>query len=98
MLRREIPGGDSFELDHLLLDVNGTIANRARLIDGVDDRIARIREQLSPEDHMLLGLRLDRQLAWSEIAQVLGYDAATLRKRFERLKVKLRALLQDEGS
>jgi soluble P-type ATPase len=51
MLRREIPGGDSFELDHLLLDVNGTIANRARLIDGVDDRIVRIREQL--EVHLL---------------------------------------------
>jgi soluble P-type ATPase len=51
MLRREIPGGESFELDHLLLDVNGTLANRARLIDGVDERIARVREQL--EVHLL---------------------------------------------
>jgi soluble P-type ATPase len=51
MLRREIPGGQSFELDHLLLDVNGTLANRARLIDGVDERVARVREQL--EVHLL---------------------------------------------
>jgi len=50
-LRREIPGADSFELDHLLLDVNGTLANRARLIDGVEDRIARARGQL--EVHLL---------------------------------------------
>jgi soluble P-type ATPase len=46
-LRREIPGAGSFELEHLLCDVNGTIANRAHLIDGVTDRIERAREQLT---------------------------------------------------
>jgi soluble P-type ATPase len=51
MLRREIPGAGSFELDHLLLDVNGTLADRARLIDGVEERIARAREEL--EIHLL---------------------------------------------
>ena len=38
-IRREIPGARPLELDHLLLDVNGTIANRAQLIDGVEERI-----------------------------------------------------------
>ncbi|MGH2993762.1 MAG: HAD family hydrolase [Solirubrobacterales bacterium] len=50
-LRREIPGAGSFELEHLLLDVNGTIANRAHLIEGVEERIALVREQL--EVHLL---------------------------------------------
>ena len=50
-IRREIPGAKALELDHLLLDVNGTIANRAHLIEGVEDRIGRIRDQL--EVHLL---------------------------------------------
>jgi soluble P-type ATPase len=50
-LSREIPGEGSFELDHLLLDVNGTLANRAQLIEGVDGRIERAREHL--EVHLL---------------------------------------------
>ena len=64
----------------------------------VHEQFARLREELAPEDHMLLGLRLDRKLAWTEIARVLGTgetanlsrDAAALRKRFERLKERLR--------
>jgi RNA polymerase sigma-70 factor (ECF subfamily) len=68
----------------------------------VKDRFAKAREQLEPDDHMLLGLRLDRQLAWLDIARVLGSgddkaltkEAAALRKRFERLKVKLRELVE----
>jgi soluble P-type ATPase len=50
-IRREIPGARPLELDHLLLDVNGTIANRAHLIEGVAERIGRIRDQL--EVHLL---------------------------------------------
>jgi P-type E1-E2 ATPase len=50
-IRRKIPGAEPLELDHLLLDVNGTIANRAHLIDGVEERIARLRELL--EVHLL---------------------------------------------
>ena len=58
----------------------------------VQDAFARIREQLDPDDHMLLGLRIDREMSWPEIAQVLRAEPATLRKRFERLKQKLREL------
>jgi RNA polymerase sigma-70 factor, ECF subfamily len=65
----------------------------------VKDAYARLREQLDPEDHMLLGLRVDRKMAWADIARVLGSepgsvarDAASLRKRFERLKKRLREL------
>lgn len=68
----------------------------------VQDAFARIREQLDPDDHILLGLRIDREMSWPEIARVLGSaaaeierDAATLRKRFERLKQKLRELTHE---
>lgn len=69
----------------------------------VKDRFAKAREQLEPDDHMLLGLRLDRQMAWLDIAKILGSgdeaaltrEAAALRKRFERLKLKLRELVDE---
>ncbi len=69
----------------------------------VRDRFAELREQLDPEDHMLLGLRIDRKLAWIDIAQVLGTgeapplprEVAALRKRFERLKARLRDALRE---
>jgi RNA polymerase sigma-70 factor, ECF subfamily len=69
----------------------------------IKDRFAKLRAELSPEDHMLLGLRIDRKLPWSDIARVLGSgdpatvdrDAATLRKRFERLKARLKELARD---
>jgi RNA polymerase sigma factor (sigma-70 family) len=69
----------------------------------VKEVLARVREGLDPEDHMLLGLRLDRKLPWNEIAAILGSgdpaelrkEAAALRKRFERLKERLRTLVTD---
>ena len=68
----------------------------------VKDAYAKLRESLDPEDHMLLGLRVDRRMVWNDIARVLGSaddaverDAAALRKRFERLKKKLRELARD---
>ena len=70
MLRREIPGAGTFELDHLLLDVNGTLANRARLIDGVEERIERARKQL--ELHLLSA---DTLGDLDDTAARLGVDA-----------------------
>jgi len=66
----------------------------------VKDRFAELRAALDPEDHMLLGLRIDRKMAWIDIAKVLANtedepttrEVAALRKRFERLKVRLREL------
>jgi RNA polymerase sigma-70 factor (ECF subfamily) len=65
------------------------------------DKIAALRAQLAPDDQTLLILRVNRKLAWRDIAAImnddeldddaLGRRAAALRKRFERLKVELRA-------
>jgi len=64
-------------------------------------RFTALRESLAPEDQMLLALRVDRGLAWSDLARVLregagplGEDelkreAARLRKRFQILKERL---------
>jgi RNA polymerase sigma-70 factor (ECF subfamily) len=64
--------------------------------------LERLRAQLPPEDRTLLTLRLDRELDWDEVAAVLSADggevtAAALRKRFERLKDRLRELAREEG-
>ncbi len=69
----------------------------------VKDKFAELRASLEPEDHMLLGLRIDRRMSWSEIVDILGSsdpkaatrEAAALRKRFERLKERLREQAQD---
>jgi len=69
---------------------------------------AEIRSQLDEEDQTLLVLRVDRDLAWRDIAIVmLGEDvdpdtitrkAATLRKQFERIKDRLRELAAEKLS
>jgi RNA polymerase sigma-70 factor (ECF subfamily) len=69
----------------------------------VKDRFAELRAELDAEDLMLLGLRIERKMAWADIAKVLAAaedeprenepdarEIATLRKRFARLKDKLR--------
>jgi RNA polymerase sigma-70 factor (ECF subfamily) len=61
-----------------------------------------LRAALSEEDRSLLVLRLDQQLSWSEVAEVLAgvgtpVEAATLMKRFERVKTRLGELARQRG-
>lgn len=85
------------------------VADRARsrtapwLRTTIKDVFARLREELSEEERELLVLRVDRNLAWDEIAMILGSGepdkamSPRLRKRFQSIKDKLRARAQDEG-
>lgn len=69
----------------------------------VKDRLGDARARLDPDDQVLLILRVDRDLSWRECALVLDGEhdspaalerrAAALRKRFERIKARLRELL-----
>jgi RNA polymerase sigma-70 factor (ECF subfamily) len=72
------------------------------------DKFAAIRATLDPDDQTLLILRINRGLAWRDIARVIPdpgggeHDdaavtrrAAALRKHFERLKDDLRSRLRD---
>jgi soluble P-type ATPase len=42
-----IPGRAELQLEHLLVDVNGTLTNRGALMDGVQERVAALRDDLS---------------------------------------------------
>ena len=41
-----IPGRAELRLEHLLVDVNGTLTDRGVLIDGVDERLGRLSDTL----------------------------------------------------
>ncbi len=71
-------------------------------------RLRALREELPPDDQVLLVLRLDKGLAWDELARVLEDDeapdlvarkraAARLRKRFQVVKERLIARAREEG-
>lgn len=74
-----------------------------------DDRWHELRRELSPEDRALLVLRVDRHLAWPDIAQImrsegsedsadaLTREAARLRTRFQLLKDQLRVRARAAG-
>ncbi|UQA62932.1 RNA polymerase sigma factor [Polyangium aurulentum] len=85
-------------------------ATRSYLQPERRDRFAELRARLPAEDQELLMLRVDRQLAWDELAVVLHGDegpplegeakkraAARLRKRFQHLKEKLYEMGRREG-
>ncbi len=59
-------------------------------------RLARIRGGLDVAEQTLLVLRVDRDLAWQDIAIVMASDPAALRKRFERLKAKIKRLADED--
>jgi RNA polymerase sigma-70 factor (ECF subfamily) len=70
-------------------------------------RLQALRDSLAEEDKLLLLLRVDRGLAWNEIARILAdhdvdgprlaRDAARLRKRYQLVKDRLRELARREG-
>jgi RNA polymerase sigma-70 factor (ECF subfamily) len=67
------------------------------------ERVAQLREVLTPEEQTLLILRVDRGLSWREVALVFADESGTapnetaLRKRFERLKGKLAEAARNKG-
>lgn len=73
----------------------------------VKHQFRELREQLPEEDQLILILRVDRGLGWTELAQVLGADpndgidlereSARLRKRFQLIKERLKVLAVERG-
>jgi RNA polymerase sigma-70 factor (ECF subfamily) len=75
----------------------------------VKDGFRALRDELDAEEQELLLLRVDRQLSWNDIARIFGgadadadaaaarTRAATLRKRFERAKERLRKRAEEKG-
>src|SRR5205823_2050049 len=93
--------------EHLRTTAAAEIAEEVRSLSSAyaqqttNDRLAKLRERLRPEEQTLLILRFDRELTWKEIARVLSpsrpIDEALLRKRFERLSAKVRKLAEKAG-
>jgi RNA polymerase sigma-70 factor, ECF subfamily len=79
-----------------------SIAGASQLPGGRRDTLRALRKRLTPEEQTLLVLRVDKELEWNEVAEVLAgsgepVDPAALRKRFERIKDRLAALARAEG-
>lgn len=77
-------------------------ATAVHLKTAAKDRVARLRETLEPDEQTLLILRVDRNLSWAEVADVMSepgspVDVSALRKRFERVKKKLKEKAAEEG-
>ncbi len=98
---RNMALSQSPEVFQLALQVRSTTMIHLRT--EVKNKFTALRDKLEPDDRTLLILRVDRKLAWNEIARIMGDEpepttadlrriAATLRKRFERAKERLRKL------
>ncbi|MCA9710961.1 MAG: hypothetical protein KDK70_34285, partial [Myxococcales bacterium] len=94
---------DAPELERAAAEVRS--ATLTYLRTQVKDELALLREQLSPDDQAILILRVDRKLAWLDVARALaGEDdlpddelvrsSARLRKRFGRIKAELKQKLE----
>ena len=70
MITIDLPGRDSLHLEHLVFDVNGTLAVDGTLISGVPDRLQKLKPILSL--HLLTADTHGKQ---TEIDQALGLTA-----------------------
>lgn len=108
-LGRRAPRADSAALSQVAEKVRTQTS--AFLRTEKRSRLQELRDELPEEDRMLLVLRVDRGLAWNELARVLREsegeeplaegevtrEAARLRKRFQLVKDRLREMAKAEG-
>ena len=102
---RDVPLSQAGAVERMVAELRSA-TTRWRRTD-VKDRLHLLRARLSEEERELLVLRVDRSLSWEEIAGVLEEDGgdeparkrrrSALRKRFERLKERIRELAAAEG-
>jgi RNA polymerase sigma-70 factor (ECF subfamily) len=96
--RRNLPLSQCSALSRLPAAVRTETATFLRV--EARDALASLREQLSADDNALLVLRVDRRLAWNDIARIMVADerpdgerlqreSARLRKQYEAVKRRL---------
>lgn len=89
MIELSIPGKDSLRLQHLVTDVNGTLAVDGVLIEGLAQRIAAIADRLSV--HLLTAdthgrqAAIDQQLNLTATRLAPGHEQEQKRAYVERL-------------
>jgi RNA polymerase sigma-70 factor (ECF subfamily) len=104
--RRETPVSSPIAADHASPSRSAT--NPWQRTD-VKDGLSELRETLEPSDQLLLLLRVNQKLPWTEIAQIvdegdgpmtpedLRKKSAALRQHFHRVKDQLRKLAEERG-
>lgn len=105
---RLAPWSETSELPQIAAGVRTATALHLRT--DIRSRFAELRASLPEADQTLLMLRVDRGLAWNDLVEILTEDgdaprtadavrrhSARLRKRFEVLKDKLRAMARAAG-
>jgi RNA polymerase sigma-70 factor (ECF subfamily) len=90
----------STEASRIAASVRSTMSTYAP--GGRAEKLLKLRQSLDPEEQTLLILRVDKNLPWEDVAQVLSSEGtpvapSALRKRFERLKEKLAKLAREQG-
>jgi RNA polymerase sigma-70 factor (ECF subfamily) len=87
--RRQVPLSGAPELDALAARMR--TETLSYLHTERREQVAALRAELDPDDQTLLILRVDRGFSWPEIAKIMEEsNAAALRKRFERIKDRIR--------
>ncbi len=81
MIKFTIPGRGDYELEHLVMDVNGTLAIDGQLMDGVAEKIASLRDKLTI--HLLTADTHGKQVV---IDQQLGLTAVRIASGGEALQ------------
>lgn len=80
MIKFNVPGTGEYELEHLMMDVNGTLAVDGQLMDGVAEKIASLRTHLTI--HLLTAdthgkqAVIDRQLDLTAVRIAAGNEAS----------------------
>ncbi|HYH97923.1 hypothetical protein [Hyalangium sp.] len=100
---RELPVLQGVLNGHPVLDRTAT---QPWLRSDIKSRFRLLQERLSPHEQLILSLRVERGLSWTEAAQAMAgrplspkeahKRAAVLRQQFQRIKSQLRALAVDE--
>lgn len=81
-VRVEIPGRVPFELDHLVLDVNGTLTDRGTLVHGVAVRLERLSGRLEP-----ILVSADTFGTLEEIGRELGVEVRRVSAGADKLRL-----------
>ncbi len=77
-----IPGRAALELEHLLLDVNGTLTNRGALLGEVEDKLAALREEIA-----IQLVSADTFGTLDQIAERLGVPAISAHTGADKLRL-----------
>ncbi len=82
--RRRVRRLQTSEISQLVAPIRSTGVSHLR------GEAARLRDSLTPEERTLLILRIDRAMPWGDVARVMEVDEPVLRKRYERIRRKLK--------